>query len=251
MRRCSDMLRIAICDDDPTQLQKTECLLKDYLSKRPALSGQISLFDKGDELLNAAEVYKGFDLYILDILMPELNGIQTALKLRKLDDGGEIIYLTSSNDYAADSYNTNAFFYLLKPVNREKLFSVLDAAVLKLQRRQTENIVVGVREGVRRILLEQILFVERSDRRMCYHCTGETVVSQTLRSSFRDAAAELLADPRFFLCGASFVLNMQHIIEVTRQAVILDTGIQVNPPRNTLLPLKAAWGKYWLRGNDK
>ena len=155
------MLRIAICDDDPTQLQKTEYLLKDYLSKRPALSGQISLFDKGDELLNAAEVYKGFDLYILDILMPELNGIQTALKLRKLDDGGEISYLTSSNDYAADSYNTNAFFYLLKPVNREKLFSVLDAAVLKLQRRQTENIVVGVREGVRRILLEQILFVER------------------------------------------------------------------------------------------
>lgn len=245
------MLRIAICDDDSSQLLKAETLLKDYLRQHPALSGQISLFESGEALLYAAEEHKGFDIYILDILMPDLNGIQTALKLRELDEGGEIIYLTISNDYAADSYNTRAFFYLLKPVDKGKLFSVLDAAVDKLRRRRTESVMVNTHDGTRRILLEQILYVERAERRMCYHCTGETVRSQILRNSFRDAAAELLADPRFFLCGASFVLNLQHIIEVAGQTVLLDTGIQVNLPRKAALPLKSAWGTYWLRGSRR
>ena len=240
------MLRIAICDDDPTQLQKTECLLKDYLSKRPALSGQISLFDKGDELLNAAEVYKGFDLYILDILMPELNGIQTALKLRKLDDGGEIIYLTSSNDYAADSYNTNAFFYLLKPVEEAKLFQVLDGAVEKLSRRRTSAVVVNTAAGPRRLLLERIRYVERVGRCVRYYCTDATVDSQSIRGSLREAAAPLLADQRFYLCGASYVLNFQHVTGVNGQTALLDNGQAVILPRTSATEFKKAWGNYWL-----
>lgn len=244
------MLRIAICDDDPSQLQKSERLLKDYMDDR-ALAGRLFLFESGMALLNGAEEYNGFDLILLDILMPELDGIQTALSLRKLDHESEIIYLTSSNDYAADSYNARAFFYLLKPVDREKLFSVLDAAMAKLRRRQTESIVVSTHEGSRRILLDEIMFAERLDRRVCYHCIKENVVTQTLRNPFRDAVAELLNDPRFYLCGVSYVLNLQHIIEITGQTVLFDTGARVSPPRNTVLPLKAAWGKYWLEGECK
>ena len=127
------MLRIALCDDEENQLNQAAAMLNAYLISRPDLSGQVELFHGGSSLLARMEEVGGFDLYVLDILMPELSGIDTGRRLRALGDGGDIIYLTSSNDFAADSYDVHAFFYLLKPVNEGKLFQVLDAAVENLK----------------------------------------------------------------------------------------------------------------------
>lgn len=131
------MVRIAICDDEEKQLEQTAALLNMYLQSRSGLHGQIETFCSGGELLARAESAGGFDLYVLDILMPELSGIDTGRRLRALGEGGEIVYLTCSNDFAADSYDVRAFFYLLKPVEQEKLFLVLDGAVEKLNHRRS------------------------------------------------------------------------------------------------------------------
>ena len=127
------MLRIAICDDEEQQLKQMVALLEAYLQSRTELKGQVETFLSGDALLERTEQSRGFDIYILDILMPELNGIETGHRLRALGMGGEIVYLTSSNDFAADSYDVRAFFYLLKPVDRKKLFHVMDGAVKNAQ----------------------------------------------------------------------------------------------------------------------
>ena len=124
------MLRIAICDDEEKQLNQTAALLNTYLQSRPGLHGQVETFRSGGALLAREEEREGFDLYVLDILMPKLSGIDTGRRLRALGEGGEIIYLTSSNDFAADSYGVRAFFYLLKPVEEKKLFQVLDGGYL-------------------------------------------------------------------------------------------------------------------------
>ena len=200
----------------------------------------------GDALLARAEDAGGFDLYVLDILMPELSGIETGRRLRALGEGGEIVYLTSSNDFAADSYDVRAFFYLLKPVEEGKFFQVLDGAAEKLNRRRSSAVVVTTADGPRRILLERIRYVERVGRCMRYDCTDGTVDSQTIRISFREAAAPLLADRRFCLCGASFVLNFQHVTGVNGQTALLDNGQTVVLPRTAATEFKKAWGNYWL-----
>lgn len=240
------MLRIAICDDEETHLHQAAALLNTYLQSRPGLNGKVELFRSGGALLARARDTKGFDLYVLDILMPELSGIDTGRRLRELGEGGEIVYLTGSNDFAADSYDIRAFFYLLKPVREEKLFQVLDGAVEKLSRRRSSAIVVTTADGPRRILLECIRYVERVGRCMRYYCTDGTVDSQTIRVSFREAAAPLLADRRFCLCGASFVLNFQHVTGVNGQTALLDNGHTVILPRTAATEFKKAWGNYWL-----
>lgn len=221
-------------------------MLNAYLSSRPDLSGQVETFRSGSTLLARVEDVGGFDLYVLDILMPELSGIDTGRRLRALGDGGEIIYLTSSNDFAADSYDVRAFFYLLKPVNEGKLFQVLDAAVENLKRRRSSAVVVTTVDGPRRILLERIRYVERVGRYMRYYCTDTTIDSQTIRVSFREAVAPLLADRRFCLCGASFLLNFQHVAGVNGQSALLDNGQAVILPRMSATEFKKAWGNYWL-----
>lgn len=240
------MLRIAICDDEEKQLCQAAAMLNAYLRSRPGLHGHVETFRSGGTLLERAEDTEGFDLYVLDILMPELSGIDTGRRLRALGQGGEIVYLTSSNDFAADSYDVRAFFYLLKPVNEGKLFQVLDGAVENLKRRRSSAVVVTTVDGPRRILLERIRYVERVGRYMRYYCTDTTIDSQTIRVSFREAVASLLADRRFCLCGASFVLNFQHVTGVNGQTALLDNGQAVILPRTSATEFKKAWGNYWL-----
>ena len=241
-----EILRIAVCDDEEQQLKQITALLDTYFQSRHDLNGQVEAFLSGSALLERAERLGGFDLYLLDILMPDLNGIETGRRLRARGDSGEIIYLTTSNDFAADSYDVHAFFYLLKPVENRKLFRVLDQVVEQRRRRRSSAIVVHTAGGPRRLLLENIRYVERVGRIMRYYCTDGTVDSQSIRVSFREIAAPLLADRRFFLGGAGVVLNFQHVTGVNGQTALLDNGQTVMLPRTAAADFKRAWGGYWL-----
>lgn len=240
------MLRFAVCDDEENQLKFLEARLQAYFRLRPDLAGRVETFQSGSELLARVEELGGFDLYVLDVLMPGLNGIETGRRLRTLGAGGEIVYLTSSSDFAVDSYDVRAFFYLLKPAEENKLFKVLDGAVEKLNRRRSSAIVVNTAMGPRRVLLERIRYVERVGRFMRYYCTDGIVDSQSIRSPFKEAASPLLADRRFCLCGASFVLNFQHVAGVNGQTAQLDNDQIVMLPRAAAADFKKAWGNYWL-----
>ena len=171
--------------------------------------------------------------------------------VRRLGRDGEIIYLTSSPDYAVDSYLTQAFFYLLKPVREEQLFPVLERAVKVLQKRRSQATIVNTPAGLRSVPLSDILYVERVDRSMRYYLTGgEAVDSRTIRGSFREELAGLLADGRFAPCGASFVLGLHHVRSVEKGGVLLDSGTWVPVSRSAFVELKRAWMDYWLGGGE-
>ncbi len=143
------------------------------------------------------------------------------------------------------------FFYLLKPVNERKLYNVMDGAARTLNRRRSSAIVINTPDGPRRVLLERIQYVERTGRRLRYHCIDGVLDSQTIRGSLRETAAALLADRRFYLCGASFVMNFQHVTGVNGQNAMLDDGQSVALPRASTADFKLACGNYWLEEGDK
>jgi len=240
------MLEIAVCDDDRPCLDQTVRMLEHWLGQRPALLGRLTAFDSGEALLERAQDKGGFDLYLLDVIMPGLDGIETGKKLRELGEGGEIIYLTASPDHAVESYLTRAFFYLLKPVNEARLFEVLDAAADQLDRRRSQGVMVALPKGTRLVLLDRILYVERVGRFMRYHCTDGIVDSRSIHGSFKEMNAPLLADPRFCLCGASYVFNLQRVAGVSGGQAVLDGGGAVDLPKRRAVAFKSAWGKYWL-----
>ncbi len=240
------MLSIAVCDDDAADLRQVRGLLAEYFRARPELEGRACLFPSAGALLEAVRQRGGFDLYLLDVVMPGMDGIQAGLALRAGGDGGEVIYLTTSRDYAVDSYEVDAFFYILKPVEREKLFRVLDRAAEKLCRRAAEGILVRTPGGPRRLLLERILYAERVKSAVRYYCTDGAVDTTTLRGSFHEAVAPLLADRRFAPCGVSFAFNLRRVKGVDARFVLLDTGARVAVPRRAAPALKRAWGAYWL-----
>ena len=89
-------MRIALCDDETAYHETIQSLMKDYKLHHPDHSLSLSAFSSGRELLNHVDQYGGFDLYILDCIMPEMDGIEAGRALRERGEAGMIIYLTSS-----------------------------------------------------------------------------------------------------------------------------------------------------------
>ena len=123
------MLDLALCDDEAEQLDIVGRLLRDYVQARPELAIRLSVFSSGRDLLAAEEEGARFDICVLDVVMPELSGIELGIELRERGSASAIIYLTIYPEYAVDSYAAKAFYYLVKPPEPERLYQVLDQAV--------------------------------------------------------------------------------------------------------------------------
>lgn len=243
------MLRLAICDDEPEQRAAICRLLQEYAAARPSLAVKLSLFSTGWELLGAVETGGGFDLYVLDVVMPGLSGVDLGVRLRGLDSSGVIIYLTISPEHAVESYESQAFQYLIKPVEHERLFQVLDRAVDMLEKRKAACVAVKTRAGLELVRMDEIVYVEQVSRTVRYHLSGRRWLdSVTMRVSFREEAAPLLADPRFVLCGASFAANLFYVTAVEKGALRLDGGKQIPLARGISAQVRQRWCDYWLDG---
>ena len=112
-------MKIAICDDEPIYIETTSRLLQKWAGEH-GIEMQIFTYDNGDDLI-AAHTDECMDLILLDVIMPLLNGIDTAAELRANGQDVPIIFLTSSREFAVESYEVKAFHYLLKPIDEIRL----------------------------------------------------------------------------------------------------------------------------------
>lgn len=179
--------------------------------------------------------------------MPGLSGIDLGVRLRELYSGGAIIYLTISPEYAVDSYAARAFYYLMKPADPAELFRVLDLAAVALEKRKAACVAVRTKDGLERVRLDEIVYAELTGRTVRYHLAdGSSLDSLTVRSPFQEEAAPLLADPRFFLCGASFAVNLFYVTAVEKGFLRMDGGARVPLARGLAAQAKRRWSDFWL-----
>lgn len=241
------MLTIALCDDEAAQRSAIGILLQNYAASRPERTVKLSVFSSGWDLLSAVEETGGFSIYVLDVVMPGLSGIDLGVRLREMNHRGAIIYLTISSEFAVDSYAARAFHYLMKPVEPDTLFQVLDQAAAQLDQERAASITVKTKDGLRLARLDEILYAELSARTVRYHLSsGERLDSTTLRNSFQEEMAPLLADSRFFSCGASFVANLFYVTAVEKNCFRMDGGKQVPLARGLSTLARQRWSGYWL-----
>ena len=122
-------MKIAICDDEISVLNEIKSLLAEYCKD---YDREIScdVFQSPLELLTKMEQSGCYDALFLDILMNDDNGIEVARELRKTDKDVRIVFLTSSPEFAVQSYTVGAFYYELKPVRRESFLSLLIGCIL-------------------------------------------------------------------------------------------------------------------------
>lgn len=222
------LLRIAVCDDDVRELEETHNMITEYIKLHDEMDITVRKFQSAYDLLDCTDAGIRFDVYILDILMPHMNGIDVGLEIRKNDENCFIIYLTTSPEFALKSYQVSAYQYLLKPVDKDSLFHELEEIRKREEFESSRRISVKTKEGVHFIPLHRIVFAEYLSHRVVYHLLNdETITGSVSREPFHELIQPLLNDPRFICCHASFVVNMYCIESISQKDFRLTGGQSV------------------------
>ena len=224
------MIHIAICDDSKQERQILAALFKRY-QELHATPIQIHIFQNGFSLLDAIDQGKRFDITILDILMPGENGIEIARNIRASGTDTEIIFLTSSPEYAVDSYEVKAQNYLLKPVTEEKFFASIDSILAELDEKDTASFIIYTTEKqYSRIRVSSLVYGEVTHRTITLHLADQTMISAIM--TFTEFLDILKAYPDFIYPHRSYAVNMHYIQYVTKSDIILTDGQKIPLSRN-------------------
>ena len=224
------MIHIAICDHSKQERQILAALFKRY-QELHATPLQIHIFQNGFSLLDAIDQGKRFDITILDILMPGENGIEIARNIRASGTDTEIIFLTSSPEYAVDSYEVKAQNYLLKPVTEEKFFASIDSILAELDEKDTASFIIYTTEKqYSRIRVSSLVYGEVTHRTITLHLADQTMISAVM--TFTEFQDILKAYPDFIYPHRSYAVNMNYIQYVTKSDIILTDGQKIPLSRN-------------------
>lgn len=229
------MYRICLCEDNQIQAEIIKDMLSEYKYKDSIICNYH--FNAAD-LLKSIDAGNSYDIYLLDLLMPGCSGMELAKKLRANNDNGIIIFITSSSDFAVESYDVNAFYYMLKPVIRDKFYEILDNAINTLK--SSENIInIKTSSGIKNIEPHNICYITNVNRCLVFHLhNNSTIASLTIRKSFSESVEELNLTDSFIMCGAGLIINTALIDVVGNNSVIFKNGMLVYPSKSGLKSLK-------------
>lgn len=237
------MLNIAICDDAPDQLRHIAALTTEYIETHQA-NAKVHTFFHPDDMLKTAETSQ-FHIYILDIVMPMMTGIELGTALRRFDREAQIIYATTAPEFALESFAANPIGYLVKPVVKEKFFESLDLAFSKMGTQEESTIAVKTKYGLRVLNVSAIVCCERIKNAVKFTlATGESVESLSIRIPFSDYVAPLLHSEQFIQPHTSYILNMNRVERITNNEFVMRGGAVVPISQKQLAAVRQIYLDY-------
>lgn len=208
------MLKIAVVDDERVYIDQIQEYIRLYSAEKKR-EIQTETFCDGSALL---ENYSPrFDIILLDIEMGKINGMETAREIRKKDQGVVLVFITNMAQYAINGYDVGALDYVLKPINYYTFSVRLDRAVSRVKKRQSEEILLNLPDGIKRLKVDRIRYVEVQNRMLHYHTeAGVFVVRGTLQG-----AEDMLKESHFVRCNHWYLVNLQYVSEIRKNIVIV------------------------------
>ena len=229
------MLRIAICDDTPGFLQH----IRTALDQWPQRPGDLCVESFGDaDSLLAAHNGNPFHIILMDVVMPLLNGIDAAREIRQYDKTVKIVFLTSSPDFAVDSYTVKASNYLLKPVDPTRLYDCLNELIRDIQV-LPKTIVVRSAKALHQVDISSIEYLEAQNKHVLFALAdGTTITSIEPLYSYQDL---LLLSDGFFKCSRSYIVNIFRIDTYTSKEVRMRSGCRISVSRSCVKEFESAY----------
>ncbi len=224
--------RVAICDDSAVDAAYIRNLFHEWANQRQLLV-HTELFASSEQFLFRYAEEKSFDLLLLDIEMSGMDGVTMAKRLRKDNETIQIVFITGYAEYISEGYDVAALHYLIKPIDKKKLFSVLDKAIDKKKQNERSLLLCLSAEMVR-IPYYEIRYLDVQQNYVTVHAKRDYTVKRPL------AEIEKELDSRFHRVGRSLLLNLQYIRRVTKNEVFLTDSTVLHLPRGAYEPLNRA-----------
>lgn len=237
------MLNIAICDDNIGDLSNMVSLIGDYQAlQRDKNSIHTSSFQNAFDLIASMEGGQNYDLVLLDVLMPYLTGMDAAKEIRGFNQDAKIIFMTSSPEFAVDSYSVNAYYYALKPLWKEQLFVLLDRVIAESQIHLGNSLLIKSKTGLTRIYTSRLEFAEVVGRTIFYHLSDDAIIEAT--GTITQLENMLIDNPGFIRTHRSYIVNMEHIDTLRQREILMQTGYLVPLARANYNQVKSAYFSF-------
>lgn len=231
-------MKIAVLDDEANHLEVTSRMIKQYLTEEDSIYG-FETIEKFEEFFNANSVL--IDIVVLDICLPESNGIEVAKRLREVNSRCRIIYLTNYLEFATEVYETDHTFFVLKTDAVEKLPIAFEKAKNQIEKLRKESVSIKRLHGKRVVLfLNDIICVERIKRRTIIYTVDDVV--ETLENP-EDAFADFIG-MSIVRCHRSFWINPAHILNISKSEVILTGDKKIAIGRSYSNEVKHSFANY-------
>ncbi len=213
------MLKIIACDDDVAFLDRLHRMI-DRWSTETGTAVDVALVTRGEDLL-ARHAASRADIILLDMIMPLVNGMDTARELRQADTAVRLVFLTSSPEFALESYEVRAFDYLLKPVTYERLAQLLDE-LSSMRPPATDELVIKTSFGYHALRLSDIEYAEARNKHVVFHLRDGRDIEAL--ESFRSVEDRLEQNATFFKCHRSYQVNLRNIDHFDRTDIVMRSG---------------------------
>ena len=242
------MIKIALCDDEVKMLDEVSLCINKYAEKKNRQNFEIFRFDSVMALKFALEE-NSFDIFVLDVYIGNEMGTDLAKAIRRRGIESPIIFLTTSVEHAPESFETSTLRYLIKPINPQKLYEAMDAAVVQAEKVGERLIKLKTENGVESINATHIMYSEAHDHYQY------VILNDGRRLKVRMTVTELytilIRNGGFVRVGSAYIVNLRNIKNVSTHEVHLYNDFRVPIPRGKHTELKKAFWDYQYEGQEE
>ena len=212
-------MKVVIVDDDVKFMDKVEALCRTCLEKNHE-SISIYRFTDGEELLEDGDLSVSGDLYLLDVEMPRIDGLQLGEKLLSRCLEAKVVYLTSHEKYAYKSIKLGAFYYILKSEYMEELPRVLERI---LRKKREDERMHTIKDGNKliRVRMKEIRYVTKDGKYAIFHYRDkEASERSTLEEIYQKLPKE-----KFVFIGKGQIINLDHVMNIQGNKIELTGNV--------------------------
>ena len=238
-------MRIAVCDDEDLFLEKLIGCILNHIKPEESGDVRITSFHSGEDLLKAWSEGNSFDILFLDVIMAQMDGIETAREIRKQGGDPVIVFISSYRDPAVHGYEVNACRYLLKPLDENNLKEAFETALKEYRRKRLRFYTVQVRHERITFHTSEILYFESRLRRVILN----TVDTQYEFYARLEEEARKLKPVGFAFSHTSFLVNLAHVRSLQKFQLRLTNHIKLPVSRHCAKPFTDAYIRF-LGGID-
>lgn len=239
------MLRVGICDDRQEDIDIIRTLAARFSHGCPEYPLDICAYASAYTLLEAVGRTGGCDVYLLDILMPHMSGIDLAREIRKRGERAQILFLTSSREYGIEAIGVKAAGYLLKPIQETAFNEAMFDCIRELEPDRHPSLPVKTKQGLIRVQMAELMLVESFNHVCELTLSNGTKLETSARLS--DLFEQLRENAGFIFPHRAYLVNMEYIRGISSTGILMTDGRQLPVSRKGYPDIKAAYLDYITR----
>lgn len=233
-------MRIVIVEDDILFAEEAKKTMQDFFTAKGEVVDIRRL--EATTLLEELNGQKNYDIYLFDVEMPGMNGLELAKKVQFKDRNARIIFLTSYEKYALQSIRIGAYYYILKDSYQKELCRILERICQEEKARREDYYIILTRSYGYKVLMDNILYLTKEKKYVFFQCLNGAVYTE--RDSMENIYRRLPKE-RFMMISKGIVVNMKHIMRFEKLEVTMQNGTTLPVSRKMGADMRDKLADYW------